>query len=722
MRASEAGTAGRTIGPCHARRPTPRSSAPSVPSTRTTRSGWTVRALPLERCPPSAPLPLRDARGHARPLVQPAGAGPPAHRAAPRYRAPRCPTCERAYARHEGVTTGRGFVFGHGEIARVLLRVGEGMSLREASRDLRESVLRRRRAGPEPGAGHEPAGEPRGRLPRRLRPGGHRRAPPDELASGSVVLDSVPLLTRGYRADASRPTDEDETRVGNLKAGTILVALDGTARGARPCLMRVAGAKDAESWKDLLRHARGLARPRRRRPRPGHRPRGARGLAGHRPAALAPPPRGPHARSGHRRRRARAGPGRRPRPLERPLPWTGERVRRWTSHPLHAAMLGALRGPGRVERLPRARRAPRATRPARAARLDRDQRAAHPRVTGRSRRVIAACPARPGPSRAPSASGSRRCAVGPVAGRTPAGSTSSWGSSRCAPGARPARPATRGSSVPPSRPAATAPTPRPRTGDGLVADLAGPRRALPATARARGRPALAQACRGRPCRPGPRAPRPTLCRRERPARPAGAAHAAVGSAAASRSPRPAASVRGRHLADYPDLLLEWAPDANADLDPATLAAGSHVRVVWRCLLEPAHVWETKVADRTYRRSGCPFHMGNRVHPAESLAAYFPWLALRVASDAQRAAPGPGHPGLGARGGLALRARPRVVGRGLPAHALGERLSRVLPPRGGGTLAGRQAANTGSASTRRLTRPSSCTHRRPRAIGRQCRPG
>ena len=91
-------------------------------------------------------------------------------------------------------------------------------------------------------------------------------------------------------------------------------------------------------------------------------------------------------------------------------------------------------------------------------------------------------------------------------------------------------------------------------------------------------------------------------------------------------PRPAASVRGQHLADYPDLLLEWAWDVNAEPDPARLAAGSHVRVVWRCLLDPAHVWETKVADRTYRASGCPFHMGNQVHPAESLAAYFPWLA------------------------------------------------------------------------------------------------
>jgi hypothetical protein len=80
------------------------------------------------------------------------------------------------------------------------------------------------------------------------------------------------------------------------------------------------------------------------------------------------------------------------------------------------------------------------------------------------------------------------------------------------------------------------------------------------------------------------------------------------------------------LADFPDLLLEWAWDGNAGLDPVTLAAGSHERVAWRCLLDPAHVWETRVADRTYHDSACPFHTGVRVHPTESLAAYYPWLA------------------------------------------------------------------------------------------------
>jgi hypothetical protein len=94
-----------------------------------------------------------------------------------------------------------------------------------------------------------------------------------------------------------------------------------------------------------------------------------------------------------------------------------------------------------------------------------------------------------------------------------------------------------------------------------------------------------------------------------------------------RRPHPrTGSVRGHHLADHPDLLAEWAWDVNGDLDPGRLAAGSHALVAWRCLLDPAHVWEARVADRTSRGAACPFHMGTRVHPAESLAAFFPWLA------------------------------------------------------------------------------------------------
>jgi hypothetical protein len=167
-----------------------------------------------------------------------------------------CPTCEHVYARHEGVKTGRHFVFGHQEIARLLLRIGEGMSLRAASRELRGSVFRVCHR-------HDPT-----RRFRSIRPGQTSRQANlavnylDAFAPAVigalhptvwprvVVLDTTTLFTRGYRASRTEPTEADpsEAKARSLKAGTILIGLDGTARGARPCLMRVAGAKDTESW------------------------------------------------------------------------------------------------------------------------------------------------------------------------------------------------------------------------------------------------------------------------------------------------------------------------------------------------------------------------------------------------------------------------------------------------------------------------------------------
>jgi len=91
--------------------------------------------------------------------------------------------------------------------------------------------------------------------------------------------------------------------------------------------------------------------------------------------------------------------------------------------------------------------------------------------------------------------------------------------------------------------------------------------------------------------------------------------------------RPMGSVRGKVVADFPDLLAEWDWDVNGDLDPPTVAAGGRQRIVWRCCLNPDHVWETRLADRTTKPSLCPYDMGNRVRPSESLAAHFPWLAV-----------------------------------------------------------------------------------------------
>jgi hypothetical protein len=154
-----------------------------------------------------------------------------------------CPACEHVYGRHEGVGTGRDFVFGHAEIARLLLRVGEGMSLRAASRDLRQGVFR---SGPEGHVSRQanlavdyldafaPA------IVAALHPTTWPRV---------LVIDARTLFTRGYRATRGRSSEgvPDEAWVGEQKAGTILVALDGTSRRPEPCLMRVAGAKDTGS-------------------------------------------------------------------------------------------------------------------------------------------------------------------------------------------------------------------------------------------------------------------------------------------------------------------------------------------------------------------------------------------------------------------------------------------------------------------------------------------
>jgi hypothetical protein len=171
-----------------------------------------------------------------------------------------CPHCEHVFERHEGVKTGRHFVFGHQEVARLFLRIGEGMSLRDASRELRDSVFR---------VNHREAGK---RPFKRIRPGetskqaglainyldAYAPAVIEALHPRTwprvVIIDSTSLTTRGYRSpgaaairDGADPTDEKQA--GNLKAGTIMIAMDPTGPAVKPCLIQVQGGKDVESWK-----------------------------------------------------------------------------------------------------------------------------------------------------------------------------------------------------------------------------------------------------------------------------------------------------------------------------------------------------------------------------------------------------------------------------------------------------------------------------------------
>jgi hypothetical protein len=264
-----------------------------------------------------------------------------------------CPTCEHVYGRHEGVRTGRDFVFGQREIARLFLRIGEGMSLREASAELRRSVFRvcHRHRG-KPPFKHIAAGETSRQAA--LAADYLDAFVPAVIATlhptawpRVVVLDALPLLTRGYRPSRGRTAEgaEGDERVGNLKAGTILIALDGSMRHPLPCLMRVAGGKDAESWKAFFATLDGT---------PDAvvtdlDPALARAVREAWPGAVVLHSRH-HLAALMRERAVADGVPERvgaeaPVATARPLPWTGERARRFLDHPLHAAMLQAQRGP-----------------------------------------------------------------------------------------------------------------------------------------------------------------------------------------------------------------------------------------------------------------------------------------------------------------------------------------------------------------------------------------
>ncbi len=528
-----------------------------------------------------------------------------------------CPACEHRYARHEGIRTGRDFVFGHAEIARLLVRVGEGMSLRAASADLREHVLRQAAAGTSRQANlavnyldaYAPA------ILAELHPTSWPRV---------VVLDATTLFTRGFRSSSDDPA---EARTGSLRAGTILVALDGEHRRPTPCLMAVAGAKDAWSWRAFFGRLDGAPKV----VVADLDPAIGRAVRDTWPGAIVIASR--HHVAAQIRERARADgiPERvrleAPVATRRALPWTGERVRRFAPHPLHEAALSALRGPAEwaafltlVERhVPPDRLALRswiATNEPLVRRgwLVRDRLGwPIPLSTGALEGAIGEWLA-PLRRRAGRWQNARRLDL--VLGLL---TLRARGEAREARYARIVRAAFAAAG---NRSHAPGPADPAISWWRMFHDRDEP--SLPRLVREAAGRWRAQARSDHAARVKERlveryaAEVDLRTRFDLPVPPSGRA---------KRSRRRlVASVRGRRLAEYPDLLLEWAWDANAGLDPATLAAGSHERVVWRCLLEPAHVWETRVADRTYHDSACPYHMGVRVHPAESLAAYYPWLA------------------------------------------------------------------------------------------------
>jgi Probable Zinc-ribbon domain len=88
------------------------------------------------------------------------------------------------------------------------------------------------------------------------------------------------------------------------------------------------------------------------------------------------------------------------------------------------------------------------------------------------------------------------------------------------------------------------------------------------------------------------------------------------------------SVRGKFVADFPDLMREWEWQLNYGLDPHKIRGSDRRRVWWVCHHDPDHVWQTRVEKRAGARTGCPFCAGQRTHPKESLAALDPDLAAQ----------------------------------------------------------------------------------------------
>jgi putative zinc ribbon protein len=551
-----------------------------------------------------------------------------------------CPRCEHVFERHEGIRTGIDFTFGHQEIARLFVRLGEGMSLREASSSLRRSVFRLRDG--ETSRQANLAVNYLDAFAPTVIEALHPRTWP-----AAIVVDATTLMTRGYRplngARAAADADADEgpeTRVGNLKAGTILFALDATGRHTVPCLIQAQGGKDVESWKTFFRGLEGA---------PGWvvadlDPAVARAVRERWPSAVLYHSRHHIAELLRDCARADGIPERVELAtaivLSRPIPWApdGRRTRRYGEHPLFSAIEMAQRGPESwaafvaavEEHVPPERLALRswiATNELlieRQWRLEAHWRLEHqtflPRSTGGLEGRLGEWLA-PLRRRAGRWQNVRRLNL--VLGLITLGGRGQAHEARYAALIR-------------ARFGATAE--RSHLPLAVVEDEAagGPPISWWRTWHDRDGASLPRLVRDAERRTRRREEDDHLQRLRRRLAEIYAVQndlrAQYGIAVPPRgrprrpTERMGASVRGKVVADFPALLAEWAWDHNGDLDPATLPAAGRQRVAWRCCLTPAHVWETRVADRTGKPSYCPYHMGNRVHPSESLAAYYPWLA------------------------------------------------------------------------------------------------
>ncbi|MGY3206322.1 putative nucleic acid-binding Zn-ribbon protein [Streptomyces sp. TE5632] len=79
-------------------------------------------------------------------------------------------------------------------------------------------------------------------------------------------------------------------------------------------------------------------------------------------------------------------------------------------------------------------------------------------------------------------------------------------------------------------------------------------------------------------------------------------------------------------AQFPEVAGEWHPTRNGDVQPDRIAPKSNRKVWW--LGSCGHEWEAVVANRTARRSGCPYCANQKVGYGNDLATRHPELAAQ----------------------------------------------------------------------------------------------
>lgn len=76
----------------------------------------------------------------------------------------------------------------------------------------------------------------------------------------------------------------------------------------------------------------------------------------------------------------------------------------------------------------------------------------------------------------------------------------------------------------------------------------------------------------------------------------------------------------------PDIAAQWHPTKNKDLRPEDVAKGSDKKAWWQCEENEGHEWQTKVTNRTYQGSGCPFCNGRYLVEENQLSVRHPEIA------------------------------------------------------------------------------------------------